>query len=341
MRVTERTNFNTVRDSISTSRGRLEKLQHQNATMRKLNAPSDDPVGAAKVLEVRTDKLNNDQYMTNAKLAETFLTNSDHALSEMADLVVRAKEIAIGQSSGASSNENSRLGVAEEVTQLYNQAIAVANRRVGERYLFGGYQTTRPPVDENGKYRGDDGKMMVEIGRDVFISMNVPGFEAFNTQPEHSTDVVSVRERKPEPTENQPEVQDRQLASLRASGGAEESSGGARPENVNVFDELQALRIGLLTGDLDSIRSTLERFDSVHGQLVSTRAKIGSRVAGMQSATQALERHNVTNAMLTSTIEDADMAQVVSDLAKEETVFRSALASSQKLMQPTLIDFLK
>jgi len=35
------------------------------------------------------------------------------------------------------------------------------------------------------------------------------------------------------------------------------------------------------------------------------------------------------------------MAQVVSDLAKDEAVFKSALSSSQKLIQPTLLDFLK
>jgi flagellar hook-associated protein 3 FlgL len=113
------------------------------------------------------------------------------------------------------------------------------------------------------------------------------------------------------------------------------------PENVNVFDEIQNLRIGLLTGDLDQIRNTLDRFDQIHGQLVATRAKIGSRLQGLESTGQAMERHNITNAQLTSALEDADMAKVVSDLAKEETVFRSALASSQKLIQPTLMEFLK
>jgi flagellar hook-associated protein 3 FlgL len=54
-----------------------------------------------------------------------------------------------------------------------------------------------------------------------------------------------------------------------------------------------------------------------------------------------IERHNVTNAQLSSALEDADLAQVVSDMAKEETVFRSSLASAHKLIQPTLLDFLK
>ena len=175
MRVTENTNFDTVRNTLHRTKEKMENLQTQSATMRKLNTPSDDPVGAAKVLEIRTDKVNNDQFLMNAHLAQSFLNNSDHAISDLSDLVSRAKEIAIGQASGASSNDETRLGVSEEVTQLIQQAIAAGNRKIGERYLFGGYSTQKPPVDNEGRYAGDDGQMMVEIGKDVFLSMNVPG----------------------------------------------------------------------------------------------------------------------------------------------------------------------
>jgi flagellin-like hook-associated protein FlgL len=71
------------------------------------------------------------------------------------------------------------------------------------------------------------------------------------------------------------------------------------------------------------------------------RSKVGSRIAGITNTTQSLDRHNITNSQLSSNIEDADMVQVMSDLAKEETVFRNALQSSKHLMQPTLMDFLK
>lgn len=319
MRVTEGTNFNLIRDNIQRSRGRMEKLQGQSATLKKLNTPSDDPVGAAKVLEVRTEKVNNDQYQMNAKMAQTFLNNTDHALAELSEIMVRAKEIALSQSSGASSNDDTRLGISEEVTQLFQQAVSAANRRIGDRYLFGGYKTTKPPVDPEGKYVGDDGQMMVEIGNDVFISVNVPGFEAFNTNPKRTSDLKG------------PYMNNRTPAGKDDAG----------PENVNVFDELQNLRISLLTGNIDGIRDTLERFDQAHSTLLAMRARVGSRIQGIQSTETSIERHNLTNAALTSQLEDADMAQVVSDLAKEETVFKSSLASSQKLIQPTLLDFLK
>lgn len=328
MRVTENTNFDTVRNTINRSKEKMENLQLQHSTLKKLNTPSDNPVAAAKVLETRTDKVNNDQYQMNAKLAEAFLNNTDQALGELADVVVRAKEIAISQASGASANDDTRLGVAEEVTQLFQHAVSIANRRIGDRYLFGGFRTDRPPVNPDGKYQGDTGQMMVEIGRDVFISSNLPGIEAFNTSPKGSVD---ARERGLYDQNGDTRVNGREPASETQPG----------PENVNVFDVLQKLRITLLTGDLDGIRDTLDRFDGMHTQLIASRAKVGSRVRGMETATASLERQTLTNAQLTQNLEDADMAQVVSDLAKEETVFRSALSSSQKLIQPTLLDFLK
>jgi flagellar hook-associated protein 3 FlgL len=313
-------NFDSSRATIGQSRAKMNRLQEQAATTKRLLAPSDDPIAASKVLAIRTDKVNNEQFMMNARLAESFLENSESALSEISDLLVRAKEIALGQSSGASANPQTRLAVAEEVTQLYQQAVAAANRRIGDRYLFGGYKTTQAPFDLEGRYRGDDGQMMVEITKDVYLGMNVPGIDAFNTRPETAKKMSTG-----------------DSGSFRSPAG----EGGPVVQNVNLFEELQALKGSLLSGDDAGIRATLEGFDDLHAKITSTRALLGSRMQGVSMATQSLERQNVTGAALSSTLEDADMAQVMSDLAREETVFRGALATSQKLIQPTLLDFLK
>ena len=316
---------------MTRSRSRLEDLQLQNSTLKKLNKPSDDPVGSAKILEVRTDKVNNEQFQTNAKLAQSFLENTDAALEDLSEVVMRAKEIAIGQSSSASSTPETRLGVAEEVNQLFQRAVATANRRIGDRFIFGGFKNTTMPVDSNGNYQGDSGEMMVEIGRETFIGMNIPGHQVFNTNPESSVDQKGLDQKlKPE----QEQVPFRGLASV-------ETDEKAVTPNANIFEELKSLRIGLLTGDQTTIRGTLDRFDDLLGKVVSTRAKIGSRIQGILGNINTMERHNVSNAQLTSSIEDADMTQIVSDMAKEETVFKSSLASSKHLIQPTLLDFLR
>ena len=341
MRVTENMNYDVLRSNMNRSKERMENLQTQSATMKKLNTPSDNPVGTSKVLEVRTEKMNNEQYISNGKTAEAFLTNTEQALSEISDIIARAKEIAIGQASGASSNSETRLGVAEEVSQLYQQAVAAANRRIGDRYLFGGFKTSKAPVDPDGRFQGDKGQMMVEIAKDVFLSMNVPGIEVFNTAPKYSEDARATGVYNPQ-GEQQSQTSGRAPAALRdMKSPTVEGEESQSQENVNVFNELQSLRIGLLTGDMEGIRGTLERFDQLHGRVVSTRAKLGSRMQGLQQTGQAIDRHNLVNAQITSQLEDADMAQVVGDLAKEEQVFKSTLQSSQKLIQPTLLDFLR
>lgn len=319
MRVTENSNFDTVREGIHRSKEKMENLQQQTSTLKRLNQPSDDPVAASKILELRTDKLNNDQFQANAQIVESFLNNTDVALSDLTEIVLRAKEIALNQSSQPSSNDETRLGAAEEIGQLLKSSIATANRRVGERYLFGGFKTQKPPVDSQGNYLGDQGQVMIEIAKDVFLSMNIPGVEAFNTEPKAA-------------------YQERTVYSdpLNQGGSKREF-----PENVNIFNEIENLRMGLLTGNLEVVRGTLDRFDQIYTKLVSTRAKLGSRLQGLHSTQQAIERHNITNATLSSKLEDADLAQVATDLGREETVFRSSLASSKRLIQPTLLDFLK
>lgn len=338
MRVSDNTNFGVVRDSLTRSRSRLENLQGQNATLKKLNKPSDDPVGAGKILEMRTDKVNNDQFQSNARLAQSFLENTDAALEDIAEVVMRAKEIAIGQSSSASSTPETRLGVAEEVNQLFQRAIATANRRIGDRFVFGGFQVNSQPFDADGNYHGDSGEMMQEIGREIFIGMNIPGHQVFNTNPSSSSDQRELDQRKLQQEQNQPQEKKADPIRRLASEGMDDQNS---VPNVNFFEEMKSLRIGLLTNDQTTIRGTLERFDELLGKVLAVRSKIGSRVQGIQGNINTMERHNVTNAQLSSVIEDADMTQVVSDLAKEESVFKSSLASSKHLIQPTLLDFLR
>jgi flagellar hook-associated protein 3 FlgL len=294
------------------SREKMDNLQTQASTLKRLNRPSDDPSAVGHLLRIRSEKANVEQFQLNSKLAENSLMLTDRAIADLNDIVTRARELAIGQSSSASSSEDSRRGISEEVSQLFQQVLSIASRRVGDRYLFGGYKNQAVPVDSSGRFLGDHGQTLVEIGEDVYISTNIPGSELFNTQP-------------------QPHADARGMSPYSESG----------PENVNLFEELQRLNVGLLTGDLATIRDTLDRFDQLSGHLITVRAKVGSRLQGLQSTYQALERQQVSGAVISSALEDADMAQVMSDLNKEESVFKSSLAVSKRLIQPTLLEFLR
>src|ERR1043165_9049093 len=145
MRVGENTTLNTVRDSLNRSRLKMNDLQRENATLKRVNAPSDDPVGNSKLMTIRNETLDNEQFERNSNLAKTFLNYTDSSLEEVTNLLVRAKELALGQSSSAANGPESRVMVAEEIKNIQQEISAIANRRPGDRYIFSGYRTSTQP----------------------------------------------------------------------------------------------------------------------------------------------------------------------------------------------------
>lgn len=324
MRVGENTTLNTVRDSLSRSRLRMNELQKQNATLKRVNKPSDDAVGNVKLMSIRNETLDNEQFEKNANLAKAFLNYTDSSLEEITNLLGRAKELAIGQASSAANGAESRMMVAEEVRNIINEVTAIANRRLGDRHIFSGYMTHSQPFDESKTYKGDDGNIMVEVQKDVFIGMNIPGREIFLGAQKPAL-VPGAQAQEGDPA--QPE-----LAMKRPT---------TTLSGENMFDSLEALRVGLMTNDVDQIRATLEPLDRISNRVITTRAQVGARTAGIDSAIANMGKKNVFNAELQSGIEDADVIQVVSDMAREESVLRASLQASNKLIQPTLLEFLR
>lgn len=333
MRVSDNTSVGAVREAVGRTRGKLEKLQIQNATQKKLIAPSDDPAANTKIMDIRTQTTINQQFESNAMLAKNRLSATDSALNEVYDIFVRAKEIALSQSSGASANADSRLSVAQEVSALYKQLVSVANRRVGQHHLFGGFKTLTPPYSANGEFKGDNGEIPVEIQKDVFIPVNIPGPEVFQ-----------FKKYNPEDRARAPASVDK--TDLSESGEKDKipliEKGEAKPTDViNVFHELDAVRVGLMTNDTITVRDSLDRLDEVIKNTITVRAKLSSRVSGLDAAVQTTQRVDLQNAELSTQLEDADYTELWSNMAKEETVLRSSLQAAQKLIQPTLLEFLR
>ena len=335
MRVGENSTLNTVRDSLNKSRLRMADLQKQNATMKRVNNPSDDPVGNVKLMTIKGETLDNAQFERNSNLAKTFLNYTDTSLEEVTNLIVRAKELALGQASSAANGAESRVMVAEEIKNIQADMGAISNRKLGDRYIFAGYRTSTQPFDENGQYHGDDGKIMVEVQKDVFVGMNLPGKDVFFAGPKTRNPHLGINPA------GQSALPGRNPAADGQPDGPQPLAPGARNPQEDIFGALDALRVGLMTNDVDMIRSTLEPLDAIRDRVITMRAQVGARMSGIDNAIANMGKKNVFNSELQSNIEDADIIQVVSDMAREETVLKASLQASNKLIQPTLLEFLR
>jgi len=132
---------------LSTSYGKLGKLQEQLATGKKISRPSDDPVVAMKGMYYRTNLTELEQYKRNLSESYAWMENSEAALDHVQSVMHRARELMVQGSNGTLSPED-RQSIAKEIEQLKEDFVQVSNTQVAGRYIFNGTAIDRPRITD-------------------------------------------------------------------------------------------------------------------------------------------------------------------------------------------------
>lgn len=359
MRVSDKMNQNQFLSNIQKNRTELSSLQNQAATMKRINKPSDDPIGAAKALQNRTENKNLEQFDRNILFARSFLENSESTLSQLGEAVVRAKELAM---QGASDTNGGvpRQMISEEVSQIYNSVVEMSNRRFGERYIFGGYQTTEAPFTKAGEFRGDNGQIQIQNHKGQFLPMNLSGSQIFLGEDLGYEGAIKRQWEVPKTLEElqdykisevqkeiEQDVQSEDMIEMRgpASVGRVQRLSETDPVSgqagANIFSLITTLEAALRTNDKVSIQSVLEPLDQALNQINLARAEVGGRLNQMNATSDGIQKTIVENKAQNSLIEDADLFKVMTDLNKSDTALKATLETSNKIMSQSLLDFLR
>ncbi|KYG33696.1 flagellar hook-associated protein FlgL [Alkalihalobacillus trypoxylicola] len=101
----------------------------------------------------------------------------------------------------------------------------------------------------------------------------------------------------------------------------------------------QALEDGAVTGEelkkyIDEIYNHIDHF-------VTQRAEIGARTNRVEMMENRIMQQEVTAKKIMSDNEDVDMEKVIIDLVTQESIHTAALAAGARIMQPSLLDFLR
>ncbi len=349
MRIADKMQFEQVKNNLSKNRSQMSELQNQAAMQKRLTKPSDDPLAAARVLGSRIDLQSNQQFSKNLTYARSFIEYTDQSLGDLTELITRAKELTISQSNDASANQETRRTVAAEIEQLHGQMVSIANRKLGDRFIFGGFQTQEAPFKPDGSYRGDKGEMRIHVDKETFLPMNVPGGRVFLGQGVDKEGMAFRSDPQPKTIE---ELEKKQLgntgdAPAEVRGPASvapavtNQAQTAEDSGLNLFRVIKDLETSLRTNDKDGIQDSLDALDSSLQQVILTRSQVGSRGMILDQLTQTLEKAKLNNQSAISVMEDADIFSTVSDINKTESTLQATLQTSGKLIQPTLLDFLR
>lgn len=330
-RVSENSSVHAINYAVGKTKSKVEDLQIKGSNLKRIGKPSDDPIGNVELLAIRSKNIDADQYVRNINFAQSQLAYTEGALEELTDILVKAKELAIGQASSI-YNPEVREGISKEIHQMRQQVVSIANKRMGNRYLFAGQKVLTQPFDVNGKYRGDDQKINIEINKDVYVPINIPGNDLFFASGKDlpTREDVDLEIQRPMDAPFEPQNTSRTPAT--------EAQG---PVETSIFDELRALESALLTDNPKLIQSLLEKLDSSIEKVVTHRTEVGALANTVSNAELNITKTKIINEEHKSKIEDADVTELFSNLQKEQNVLKATYQASSNLMNTSLMDFLR
>jgi flagellar hook-associated protein 3 FlgL len=311
MRVT----FNSFPDTLL---GRLQSLgSEQNKALTQLStgqriaAPSDDAPAMQRILNLRVEKKQNQQYHRNATDGLEVSKVTFSSLEQIKDLLVRASELS-ANISGATSEQEFK-AKASEIDQLVQQGLNVANTKLRGSYLLAGEASGASDApftatSTGGKltqidYRysvadqGDDANPQMHIGEDTKIS-------AFTT-----------------PRENR-EVADLLNKMISMRNAMTDIPVGTATKASNVIN----LRDDLATKE-DQILSALSRAGTIQYRLETAMKDLEIRYEGTEK--------------LISTDADIDFAEATVRLNRAQMAYQAAIQSGARIQSNSLLDYLR
>lgn len=186
MRVSEQSRLAARSGYLQAAQERLDHVQQQLATGRRMLAASDDPGAATIALQHRENLAFETQMRRNLDGGLAFLNASEAALAGAGDALQRIRELTV-QASNDTLGPQERQAVGAEVTQLIGQLAQAANTNFSGAYIFGGHVTQAPPYQLTGSppsavtYNGDSGARIRRISQQDAVAVNVTGPQAFGS----------------------------------------------------------------------------------------------------------------------------------------------------------------
>ncbi len=194
MRVSSSMIYQTGLQSIQKQTFDLLRTQQQVASGKRILNPSDDPIAAARALELGQSKAVNLQFGLNQSNADENLKLLENKLVGIGDVLQYTRERAVQAGNGALSAEDLRY-IATDLKTQFDGLVALANSQNGQgEYLFSGYKAGVQPFVGNLSgvdYVGDQGGRTIQVSSSRFMPISLPGDDIFDRT--RLIDVTKVR----------------------------------------------------------------------------------------------------------------------------------------------------
>jgi flagellar hook-associated protein 3 FlgL len=185
LRPTQAAAYGIISQTLDLRLAELMNAQQETSTGKRIQTPSDDPVGASQAINLQGELTEIGSWRDTAGAGGSFLDATNTALSSASDLIGQVRALAVQGLSGTLTGSD-RITVANQLEAVKASLLDVANTNFDGKYLFAGSASATQPFTStaNGtvKYVGNDELQSIILGRGVEVPINQPGSGVFMTQ---------------------------------------------------------------------------------------------------------------------------------------------------------------
>jgi flagellar hook-associated protein 3 FlgL len=296
-------------NSMLNQQAKLQQTQTQIATGKKLLTPSDDPVAAARVIDLNQNIKITEQYQSNINTAKDRLSMEDSILKNATDVLQRMNELGI-QGLNDTNSPSDRVAIAVEMEELNKQLMGLANtKNANGEYMFAGFKSTTRPFSQDASnagayaYGGDTNSRAIQIDAARQITDGDPGTNVFGI-----------------PTGAAP-------ATVPAPGSIN-----------NIFEAISKFATDLRantpnSASLDDISKTMDR-------VLSVQASVGTRLNALDRQDSINEDSIVEMKTVLSATEDVDYAEAISRFSQQSLSLQAAQQTFSQVKKLSLFNYL-
>jgi|SRR5450830_9018 len=357
MRISTNMIYQLSNNDLTSMQGSILKLNQQINAGQTVLLPSDDPIAAARALDLAQTQALNKQFATNRNNANSSLATVSNALSSVTDMMSKLKSDII-EAGDASFSNAERANMATELKGNLNEMLGFANSTDGlGNYVFGGYKSGSAPFsfDDSGNivYNGDQGAQTLQVDATRQMEVSVSGQSVFQgngvdtfKMMQNMITLLSV------PTTEAANNADTQAANtfeypagsgqfpIQAYKTAQAALDAAQPTDPNYASLLtQAANAKLLSDKADAARTPIAGSQAaLTRSLNSFQASITSQMSNIEAATASVgaRQNELDNLDAQGKVLDQQYTQTTNDLLGRNLSDTTALVSQLALQQQYL-----
>lgn len=321
MRVTNSMLAKSFLRDLHRNQNNLKRINGQLSSGKEISRPSDNPYKVARSMQLNSDIKAAIQYNENIKDTTNWLDTTDTALQQLEKSFQRIRELMVSAGNAAYGSDEKK-AIKDEINEKVNEIAQILNTNFDGKYIFGGTKVNSKPIVVEADVASGNNKLYYASSDGSKINVSDKEYNMLA-----SGLIVEIS----------------QGVTMKYNVTATEIlEFGQGESKVNVMELLTSITDILDLEDSSEVTgSLLGQMDSAISNLLKVMAELGSKQNRMEAAATQNEDQILNLKDVLSQTEDIDFAEKTIEATVAQTVYMASLQVSARIIQPTLLDFLR